>query len=222
MRPRRIRPSEKFLNQLRNKITQEIQSERVYPAQDSSACSIFMVKKYDKPNEARFLHDLVDRNANIYKDNTPIPDIPNILNTITKNLYKSKIDLTDGYHNVRIHPDDEIYTSFNTPFGTYRTRVMQQGDCNAPATFMKLMNYIFHDIIGKNIYVYLDDILIFDKTLEEHRKTINKVCKRLQQQELYVNKSKTMILPKKLALLGHIISEQGLSAEPQKILDISA
>ena len=181
-----------------------------------------MVKKYNKPNEARFLHDLVDQNANTHKDNIPIPDIPSILNTITKKTYQSKIYLTDGYHNVRIHPEDEIYTSFNTPFGTYRTRVMQQGDCNAPATFMKLMNYIFHDMIGKNVYVYLDDILIFDKTMEEHRKTIKEVCKRLQNQELYVNRSKTMILPKKSAVLGHIISEQGLSAEPKKILDISA
>ena len=73
-----------------------------------------------------------------------------------------------GYHNVRVHPDDEHLTSFNTPFGTYRTRVMQQGDCNAPATFMKLMNHIFKDMIGRNIYVYLDDILIFNETKEEH------------------------------------------------------
>ena len=126
-----------------------------------------MVKKFNKPNEARFLHDLVDRNANTRKDNTPISNIPNIINTVAKHPCRCKIDLTDGYHNVRIIPHDEKYTFFYTPFGTFRTKVIQQGDCNAPATFNKLMNWIFHDMLGRNVYIYLDDILIFDKTRED-------------------------------------------------------
>ena len=148
MRPRRIRPSEAFLPQLRDKINAELETGRLYPAQDSEACSMFMIKKHDKQNEARFLHDLVDRNANTRKDNTPIPDIPSIINTVAQHSYRSNIDLTNGYHNVRIEPESEEFTSFYTTFGTFRTRVMQQGDCNAPATFMKLMNWIFAEQIG--------------------------------------------------------------------------
>src|SRR4029077_13257674 len=106
---RRIRPAEAFIPQLRDKIDKELISGRVYPATDSSACSIFMVKKFDKPNEVRFLHDLVDQNANTRKDNTPIPDIPSIINMVARHPYRSKIDLTDGYHNVRIKPDNEKY-----------------------------------------------------------------------------------------------------------------
>ena len=148
MRPRRIRPSEAFLPQLRDKINAELETGRLYPAQDSEACSMFMIKKHDKQNVARFLHDLVDRNANTRKDNTPIPDIPSIINTVAQHSYRSNIDLTNGYHNVRIEPESEEFTSFYTTFGTFRTRVMQQGDCNAPATFMKLMNWIFAEQIG--------------------------------------------------------------------------
>ena len=75
MRPRRIRPSEAFLPQLRDKINAELETGRIYPMQDLAPCSMFMIKKHDKQNEARFLHDLVDRNANTRKENTPIPDI---------------------------------------------------------------------------------------------------------------------------------------------------
>src|SRR4029077_12141892 len=116
MRPRRIKPSAAFLQQLKDKLDLELQTGRVYPAQDFSACSLFMIKKHDKPNEARFLHDLVERNKITRKDKTPIPDIPTIINTVARHPYRSKIDLTDGYHNVRIEPDSEKFTSFYTPF----------------------------------------------------------------------------------------------------------
>ena len=121
MRPKRIRPSEAFLPQLRDKINAELETGRIYPTQDSAACSMFMIKKHDKQNKARFLYDLVDRNANTRKDNTPIPDIPSIINTVARQPCRSKIDLTDGYHNVRIEPESEEFTSFYTPFGTFRT-----------------------------------------------------------------------------------------------------
>ena len=179
-----------------------------------------MVKKYDKPNEARFLFDLVDRNKITQKDNTPIPDITSIINQIARHPFRSKIDLTDGYHNVRIEPESEKYASFYTTIGIFRTRVMQQGDCNAPATFMKLMQWVFQGMIGKNVYVYLDDILIFTKTKEEHIATLKEICTRLRKHKLYGNRSKTMILPDELVCLGHSISNEGIIAAPEKILNI--
>ena len=156
----------------------------------------------------------------VTKDNTPILDIPSIINTVVRHPYRSKIDLTDGYHNVRIEPESEEFSSFYTPFGTFRTRFLQQGDCNAPATFMKLMNWIFAEQIGRDVYVYLDDILIFSKTKEEHIALLKTVCNKLQQHKIFGNRSKTMILPDALSILGHTIISQGLSAEPQKILKV--
>ena len=181
-----------------------------------------MIPKIDKPKEARFLHDLVERNKLTRKDHTPIPDIPSILNTIAKHPFRSKIDITDGYHNVRIEPSSKEFSSFYiSNMGTYRTRVMQQGDCNAPATFMKLMHSVFADMIGKSIYVYLDDILIFSKIKEEHIKALKEVCQKLRQNKLYGNKSKTMILLEVLKILGHTITSDGLSAGPDKILQVN-
>ena len=91
---------------------------------DSSTCNLFIIGKIDKPEEARFLHDLKDRNDNTYPDKTSIPDIPSIINCIARHLYRSKIDITNAYHEVRILPEYEKYAAFATPFGTFRTRVM--------------------------------------------------------------------------------------------------
>ena len=87
---------------------------------------------------------------------------------------------------------------------------------------MKLMNHIFSDMLGRSIYIYLDDILIFNDTKEDHIATIKEVCTRLRNEKLYVNRGKTMILPEVLDILGHTITLQGLSAEPGKVLDVKS
>ncbi|HLP34462.1 MAG TPA: reverse transcriptase domain-containing protein [Amoebophilaceae bacterium] len=219
-KPVPIKPKEKFLDQLYTKLVREEESGRVYKAQDTSACSLFMIPKNDKPNEARFLHDLRARNDNTIPDPTPIPDQKSILNQIARHPYRSKIDLSDGYHNVRIIPDHEKYTSFITPFGTYRTRVMQQGDCNAPATFMKVMNHLFRDLLGKTVYVYLDDIFIFSHTYQDHIMHVKEVLTRLQQHKFFATKSKSQFLPSELHALGHVITKEGLKPEEKKINEI--
>ena len=83
------------------------------------------------------------------------------------------------------------------------------------------MNWIFQDILGRSVYVYLDDILIFSKTKEEHINAIKQVCQRLKEHKLYGNKSKTMILPQELMILGHTMTSDGIIPEPEKVLDVS-
>ena len=86
---------------------------------------------------------------------------------------------------------------------------------------MKLMNAIFANMIGRNVYVYLDDILIFDHTKEKHIASIKEVCKRLYENNPFGNKFKTMIVPDTPSILGHTITSQGLSVEPDKILQVN-
>jgi len=80
-----------------------------------------MIHKIDKPDEARFLHDLVARNDNTYDDPPNIPDQSNSINAVANTKCRSKIDLSDGYHNLHIIPEHEKHTTFKTPFGVYRT-----------------------------------------------------------------------------------------------------
>jgi len=139
-----------------------------------------MISKIDNLDEARFLHDLVARNDNTYDDPPNIPDQSNIINTVANPKYHSKIDLSDGYHNLRIIPEHEKHTAFKTPFGVYRTRVMQQGDKNAPSTFQNAMNTLFQDDLGIFVYIYMDDIFIFSKTYKEHINHVRYVLQKLQ------------------------------------------
>ena len=97
-----FKPTEALLHQLRDKINAEEKIRQVYPAQDSSACSILLIKKYNRPNEAKVLHDLLNRNDITVKDKTPIPDIISIINAVAKSKYRSKINLLDGYNKVKI------------------------------------------------------------------------------------------------------------------------
>src|SRR5205085_5611399 len=134
------------------KLRQEEKTGRVYRSADTSACAMFMISKIDKPHEARYLHDLVTRNQNTYLDPPNLPDQTSIINAVANAKFRSKIDLSDGYHNIRIFSNHEKHTAFITPFGTYRTRVMQQEDCNVSATFQSAMNNLFKEELGVFVY----------------------------------------------------------------------
>ena len=123
-----------------------------------------MISKIDNGNDARFLYDLVATNSNTIIEPPNIPNQSSIINTIARYPFRSKIELSDGYYKIRIHPPHEEYTVFITTYGTYSTRVMQQGDCNAPAGFQKMLHNLFNDELGMYAYVYIDDIFSFSKT----------------------------------------------------------
>ena len=208
------------MQQLQEKIAIELKSGRIYQVTDSSTCNLLMIGKTDKPEEAQFLYDLKDRNDNTYPDKTSIPDILSIINCIARHPYRSKIDITNTYHKVKILPEHKKYAAFTTPFGTFRIRVMQQGVCNALKTMMKLMYSIFQDMLGIKVFIYLDDILIFSKTVEDHIETIREIYCRLRKHKLYVNRHKLAFLPERISILGHVLTTNGFIAAPEKLLKV--
>ena len=135
IRPRPIKPKEKFMSQLLQKLRDDAAAGRMYKSSYISACAMFMISKHDNPSEARFLHDLVARNANTHKIPCLIPDQNLIRNTIARSLFCSKIDISNGYNSLRVRPEGEKYTAAVTPCRTYRTRYLQQGDYNSRASF---------------------------------------------------------------------------------------
>jgi len=116
----------KFPQHLFKKLRQEQKSGRVYkPTPPDQSCSaIFMIPKIDKSNEARFFYNVVAQNDNTYDDPPNIPDQSNIINAVANAKFRSKIDLSDGYHNLRIIPEHKKHTAFKRPFSVCRTRVM--------------------------------------------------------------------------------------------------
>ena len=153
------------------------------------------------------------RNDNMVKDVTPFPDQDQIRMDVARVKYHSKINLLNTYEQVRIELEDIWKTAFAIIYGTYISLVMQQGDCNAPATFQHLMTVIFGDHIGCFIYVYFDDIFIFSDMLEEHELHLWTVFQILEEADFHLEQEKCDMYTEKLSCLGHLIDQRGIHTD---------
>ena len=170
-----------------------------------------------KNGQLRTVVDSRKRNENTLRDVTPFPDQDEIRADVARAKYRSKIDLSDAYEQIRVEPDDVHKTAFATVFGTFLSYVMQQGDCNAPSTFQRLMTWVFRDFIGKFVHVYLDDIFVFSNTIEEHQEHLRLVFERLREVQLYLKAEKCDLYSNRMECLGHWIDDEGIHADEDKM-----
>ncbi|KAI2661374.1 Transposon Tf2-6 polyprotein [Labeo rohita] len=129
----------------------------------------------------------------------------------------TKLDLRNVYHLVRIREGDEWKTAFNTPRGHFEYLVMPFGLSNAPAVFQALVNDVLKDMIDQFIYVYLDDILIFSHSLQEHVQHVRRVLQRLLENGLYVKAEKCIFHVWSVPFLGYVVSSEGVRMDPDKV-----
>jgi hypothetical protein len=113
--------------------------------------------------------------------------------------------------------EDISKTAFHTQYGHYEYMVMPFGLANTPATFMDLMNQVFHDFLGQSVVVFIDDILIYSKSLEEHEYHLRRVLQRLKEKRFYTKFSKCEFWLDKVIFLGHVVSKDGISVDPKKV-----
>lgn len=155
-------------------------------------------------------------NAITVKDCFPIPTIDELLGELNGAKVFSKLDLRSEYHQIRINPPDVPKTAFRTHSGHFEFLVMPFGLTNAPSTFQALMNDIFEEQLRKFVIVFFDDILVFSKLKKEHNIHLETVFQVLRKHLLAAKMSKCSFEKEELQFLGHIISKNGINADPEK------
>lgn len=151
------------------------------------------------------------------KNKYPLPRIDDLFDQLKGASVFSKIDLRSGYHQVRIAEQDIPKTAFRTRYGHYEFVVMPFGLTNAPAIFMDLMNRVFHDCLDKFLVVFIDDILIYSKSEEEHAEHLRFVLQRLREKKLYAKFSKCEFWLDRVVFLGHVVTKEGIAVDPSKV-----
>ena len=128
--------------------------------------------------------------------------------------------MTEAYEQTHIRPEDVGKTTFSTIFGPFQSQVMQMGDCNAPSTFQWLMTAIFQEFLRRFVHIYLDDIFIYSQSIIEHIEHIMKVLQQLKESQFYLSKSKIDLFSDKTDCLGHVIDDNGIHTELDKMWHI--
>jgi hypothetical protein len=178
---------------------------------------------FKKSGAIRTVIDARQCNDNTLPEVMPLPDQEAVRNNVAHANFRTKIDLSDAFEQIRIKPEHEAHTVFATIYGNMYSWTMQQGDKNCPSTFQKLMNTTFSDMIGVFIHCYQDNIFIFSDMLEEHEEHLKWVFDQLREHKLFLssNLKKIDIYSTWMDCLGFIIDDKGIHIDPSKIDKIS-
>ncbi len=168
------------------------------------------------------IQDYCKLNEMTIKNRYPLPLISELIDKLHGAKYFTKLDVRWGYNNVRIREGDKEKAAFCMNRGLFEPTVMFFGLTNSPATFQWMMNDIFHNLIGEGkVTIYLDDILIFSKTLDEHRRIVKHVLQHLREDKLFLKAEKCEFEVLETEYLGVIVSEDSIRMDPVKIAGIA-
>ena len=203
------------MDELRRQIDDLMSRGLIRPSTSPYGSPVLFVRK--KNGELRLCIDYRALNKQTVKNTYPLPRIDELLDRLYGATIFTKLDLRSGYHQVRVQEADIYKTAFRTRYGLYEFVVLPFGLCNAPATFMRLMNDIFRDELDRCVLVYLDDILVFSPTVEQHLRDIKTILEKLRLHRLYAKLTKCEFLKEEILFLGHLISAKGLRMDPDKV-----
>ncbi|XP_077947560.1 uncharacterized protein LOC144388873 isoform X1 [Gasterosteus aculeatus] len=210
---RRIPPSD--YDSVKNHINQLLETQIIRESCSPYASPIVLVKKKD--GSLRMCVDYRQLNSKTRRDAFPLPRIEESLDALAGARWFSTMDLASGYNQVPVAKKDRAKTAFCTPFGLFEFNRMPFGLCNAPGTFQRLMERIFGAQHFQTLLLYLDDVIVFSSTVDEHLKRLDAVLSRLQQEKLKVKFEKCCFFRTEVNYLGHVITEDGVATDPGKL-----
>ncbi|KAK0137889.1 Retrovirus-related Pol polyprotein from transposon 297 [Merluccius polli] len=193
----------------------EMEKEIIRKSSSEYASPLVLVWK--KNGDLRLCTDFRWLNARTVKDAHPLPHQADVLAALGGNVFFSTMDLTSGYYNVPLHEEDKKYTAFSSPLGLHEYNRLPQGLCNSPATFMRMMLSVFGDQNFLSLLCYLDDLLVFGRSEAESLQRLRMVFERLKEHNLKLSPAKCNFLRRSVKFLGHIISQEGVASDPDKV-----
>ncbi|GBG73319.1 hypothetical protein CBR_g13038 [Chara braunii] len=212
------RMSPRELEELRKQLDELLEKGWIRPSSSPFGAPVLFVPK--KEGELRMCIDYRGLNAIIVKNTEPLPPIDDLSDRVQGCKYFSKIDLKCGYHQIEVHPDDQYKTAFRTRYGHYEFIVMPFGLTIAPTTFQRCMNDLFRPWLDRFVVVYLDDILVFSRTLQEHEGHLRQVLERLREANFKINAKKCEWAKTQVLYLGHVLDGDDIKPEDSKIAAI--
>ncbi len=209
------RPSQEEREIIRKQISEMLHNGIIKESRSPWSSRIVLIKKKD--GKPRFCIDYRKLNSITKSDVYPLPRIDDSLAALQKGKFFSTLDMFAGYWQIPMHEKSKEMTAFVSESGLYQFEVMPFGLKTAGATFQRFMDAVLAGLKWKSLLVYLDDIVIFSRTFEEHMKDLSEVFQRLRASGLQLNRSKCHFLKEEFTYLGHIVSEEGIRPDPKKI-----
>lgn len=212
-RPRPIRPQD--LDAVRRHLQELSESGVIRESESPYSSPIVVVRK--KNGDVRLCVDYRKLNLNTIKDAYALPNLEEAFSALTGSKWFSVLDLKSGYYQIEVDERDKHKTAFVCPMGFFEFNRMPQGITNAPSTFQRLMEKCMGDINLKEVLVYLDDLIVFSETLEQHETRLLHVLSRLKDYGLKLSLEKCCFFQTSVRYLGHIVSQRGVETDPDKL-----
>ena len=210
---RRIPPTQ--LQEVKDHIQELLDKDIIQRSKSPYASPVVIVRK--KNNEIRLCVDYRALNSKTIPDAYPLPRIDDSLDALGGAKLFSTLDLASGYYQVAMEREDREKTAFVTPFGLYEYLRMPMGLATAPATFQRLMQTTMNDLAFQILLVYLDDLLVYSRTFEEHLERLQIVFDRLREVGLKLNPKKCHLARTSVEYLGYTVSGEGIATSAEKI-----
>ena len=214
--PYRLSPKEH--DELQAQIDDLLAQGHIRPSTSPYGAPVLFVPKKD--GRWRMCVDYRALNRQTIRDRYPLPRIDDLLDRLGQARHFTTLDLASGYHQIAVKEDDIPKTAFRTQRGQFEFVVMPFGVTNAPSTFQRMMNMLFKNELDNFVLVYLDDILIFSKTLEDHIQHIRQALEKLKEAKLYARLHKCAFFQERVEYLGFDVSYQGIQPSPEKVRTI--